>query len=194
VVTWGDGDYNSLGSGTLGDNSGASIKAQVFAADGAKIGTEFLVNASTYGHQIDPQIAALSNGGFVVSWSDMGGDVSGTAYAIRAQVFAADGTKIGEEALVDIDNQANSAITTALSNGTFVVSRSTYSFSMALNSERLPSHRGAGNGPSPNHSKTITRSPGKNFASLTAALTSPPGRRQTTNNSLGRRRCAYQLG
>ena len=121
VVTWGDGDYNSPGSGTLGDSSGASIKAQVFAADGTKIGTEFLVNASTYGHQIDPQIAALSNGDFVVSWSDLGGDVSGTGYAIRAQVFTADGTKIGEELVVDIGNQANSAEITALPNGTFVV-------------------------------------------------------------------------
>ena len=57
----------------------------------------------------------------MVSWSDLGGDVSGTGYAIRAQVFTADGTKIGEELVVDIGNQANSAEITALPNGTFVV-------------------------------------------------------------------------
>ena len=47
-----------------------------------------------------PQITALSNGGFVVTWQDPSqgvggatGDSSGTA--VKAQVFAADGTRVG---------------------------------------------------------------------------------------------------
>ena len=41
VITWYDN------SGTLGDSSGTSIKAQIFDATGAAVGTEFLVNTET---------------------------------------------------------------------------------------------------------------------------------------------------
>ena len=64
VVTWTDS------SGTLGDADGASIKAQVFGADGAKIGSEFLVNTATASDQYNPTITGLSNGRFVVTWYD----------------------------------------------------------------------------------------------------------------------------
>lgn len=45
VVTWTDA------SGTYGDDSATSIKAQVYGADGAPIGGEFLVNTDTVGLQ-----------------------------------------------------------------------------------------------------------------------------------------------
>lgn len=49
VVTWQDGlaGYNGSGSSSLGDTSGSSVKAQVYAADGSKVGGEFLVNTQT---------------------------------------------------------------------------------------------------------------------------------------------------
>ena len=63
------------------------------------------------------QITALSNGGFVVTWQDDShgvggatGDSSGTA--VKAQVFAADGTRVGSELLVNTAtarHQSNSA-------------------------------------------------------------------------------------
>jgi autotransporter passenger strand-loop-strand repeat protein len=119
VVTWYDF------SGSLGDNSGTSIKAQVFTADGTKVGSEFLVNTQTAGFQQHPTITGLSNGGFVVSWEDTSGtlgDSSGTS--IKAQVFAADGTKVGSEFLVNTSaaNVQTSPAITGLSNGGFVVS------------------------------------------------------------------------
>ena len=64
VVTWWDE------SDTLGDNSISSIKAQVFEADGTKVGSEFLVNTQTANDQILPTITGLVNGGFVVTWAD----------------------------------------------------------------------------------------------------------------------------
>ncbi|MGO4706000.1 cadherin domain-containing protein [Microvirga sp. 2MCAF38] len=80
VVTWVDS------SATGGDTSGTSIRAQVFYADGRKYGTELLVNTSTAGDQIDPQISAFQDGRFAISWTDKAGDASG-ASIIRSQIF-----------------------------------------------------------------------------------------------------------
>ncbi|MDB5676564.1 MAG: hypothetical protein JWM65_3546, partial [Sphingomonas bacterium] len=126
VVTWID---NSLGvGGATGDTSSSAIKAQVYAADGSRIGSELLVNTATAGAQNAEQITALSNGGFVVTWTDASagvggatGDTSGTA--IKAQVYAADGSRVGTELLVNTatNNDQNAEQITALSNGGFVV-------------------------------------------------------------------------
>ncbi|MCP3401461.1 hypothetical protein [Bradyrhizobium sp. CCGB20] len=118
VVTWEDL------SGTLGDSDATSIKAQIFAADGSKVGSEFMVNTATTSDQLKPTISALPNGGFVVTWYDfskVGGDSSGSG--IKAQIYAADGSKVGGEFLVNTTT-VNSQFTptvTALSNGDFVV-------------------------------------------------------------------------
>lgn len=123
VVTWQDGYSGGAGSGTLGDSSRASVKGQVFAADGSKVGTEFLVNTQTAGDQSTPVVTALGSG-FVITWVDKSGtlgDSSGTS--VKAQVFAADGTKIGSEFLVNTqtaNDQTHLAIS-SLGNGAFVV-------------------------------------------------------------------------
>ena len=96
MVTWRDD------SETLGDESMASVKAQIFDASGGKIGTEFLVNTETAGNQYFPNISALANGGFLVTWQDnshTSGDTSG--YAVKAQLFDAEGDKVGGEFLVN---------------------------------------------------------------------------------------------
>ncbi len=68
VVTWTD---NSQGvGGTTGDSSSSAVKAQVFAANGTRVGSEILVNTATASTQNNQQITALSNGGFVVTWED----------------------------------------------------------------------------------------------------------------------------
>ncbi|MBR1121079.1 VCBS repeat-containing protein [Bradyrhizobium lablabi] len=126
VVTW--TDYSMGVGGTGGDTSSSAVKAQVFAAGGTKVGSEILVNTATASDQDNPQITALSNGGFVVTWSDLsqgvggtGGDASG--YAVKAQVFAAGGTKVGSEILVNTSTASHQsgAQITSLSNGGFVV-------------------------------------------------------------------------
>jgi hypothetical protein len=104
------------------------VKAQVFAAGGTPVGAEIRVNTATAGDQAQPQITALSNGGFVVTWYDRSLGVGGaggdtTDYAIKAQVFAAGGAPVGAEIRVNTataDTQFNPEIT-ALSNGYFVV-------------------------------------------------------------------------
>jgi hypothetical protein len=119
IVTWVDL------SGTLGDDDGSSIKAQIYDAAGTRVGTEFLVNSQIAGDQSNPVVTALANGGFVVSWKDLGGtlgDANGSS--IKAQVFSAAGVKLGEELRVNtevLDDQLNPVIT-SLSSGGFVVS------------------------------------------------------------------------
>jgi hypothetical protein len=63
-----------------------------------KIGGEFLVDTPAQSDQRDPTIASLSDGGFVVTWSDgsgQGGDSFG--YSVKAQMFDAWGAKVGNE-------------------------------------------------------------------------------------------------
>ncbi|SCB51338.1 hypothetical protein GA0061099_101720 [Bradyrhizobium yuanmingense] len=118
VVAWSDG------SGSDGDTSLQAIRAQVFNADGSKSGGQFLVNSTTTGYQLDEAIAELSDGRFVITWTDgsaTGGDTS--SWAVRAQVFNADGSKSGTAFLVNTATtsfQYNPAVG-ALNDGRFVI-------------------------------------------------------------------------
>ena len=103
AVTWRDE------SDTLGDTSVSSVKGQIFDASGAKVGGEFLANTQTLGEQKYPAIGGLAGGGLVVVWRDASGtlgDASGTS--IKAQVFDADGAKVGSEFLVNTETEISS--------------------------------------------------------------------------------------
>jgi Ca2+-binding RTX toxin-like protein len=101
-----------------GDGSGRSIKAQIYNAAGAQVGTEFVANAGTAGNQSNPAGAALPGGGFVLAWTDVtnSGDVA-------AQRFDAAGTRIGEQILVNttLANAQYRPAVAALADGRFVV-------------------------------------------------------------------------
>jgi RTX calcium-binding nonapeptide repeat (4 copies) len=118
VVVWEDSSVSG------GDTSSTAVRAQVFNANGGKIGSEFLVNTTTSSAQDTPSIATLADGRFVVAWTDdstSGGDTF--FLAVRAQVFNADGSKSGAEFLVNTttaSNQDKPSIT-ALADGRFVV-------------------------------------------------------------------------
>ena len=75
MVTW--QDVSAGVGGATGDSSSSAVKAQVFAADGTRVGSELLVNTATASGQDSPQITALSNGGFVVTWEDYSLGVGG---------------------------------------------------------------------------------------------------------------------
>jgi len=100
-----------------------SIRAQIFAADGSKVGESFRANTDPAGYQSQPAITALSSGGFVVSWSDSGpvlGDPAGSG--IKAQVFQADGTKLGTDFFINTTSTGDqyAPALAALDNGAFV--------------------------------------------------------------------------
>lgn len=112
-------DLSKLG----GDSSGSSIKAQVIDAAGAKIGAEFLVNIAVLGSQVQPSIAALDGGGFVVAWAD-DRNANGLNEYVKAQRFTAAGVKVGAELTVTTDPSLAyiQPKVAALDGGGFVVS------------------------------------------------------------------------
>ena len=123
VVAW--ADYSL----TAGDTSSGAIRGQMFGVDGARSGPEFLINTTTAGAQFSPTITALSDGRFVVAWTDAsqtGGDTSGDA--IRGQIFSAGGAASGGQFLINSytpGDQSDPSIA-ALANGGFVVAWSHY--------------------------------------------------------------------
>lgn len=124
VVSWHDS------SGIGGDNSKDAVKAQLFDAGGAKVGSEFLVNTQTIGNQQQEAITALPGGGFVIAWADAslrGGDPDN--YGIKLQIFDASGAKVGGELLANTTTQGAQIAPSlsALPSGDFVVSWSDYS-------------------------------------------------------------------
>ncbi|MGF6198149.1 beta strand repeat-containing protein [Pseudomonas laurylsulfatiphila] len=118
VVTWqsapDDGDGNDE------TDAPGDIYAQLFNAAGVKVGAETLVNTTTTGNQEEPNVTAMMNGGYLVTWAGQGiGDANG----IFSQLFNASGVKVGTETRINTtttDNQLFSQVT-ALADGGYVV-------------------------------------------------------------------------
>src|SRR5688500_7482326 len=89
-----------------------------------RVGAEILVNTQTSGSQAIPNIALLTDGGFVIVWTDasaLGADTSGSG--IKAQRFDADGNKVGDEFLVNTTTAASQSLAAVatLESGRYVV-------------------------------------------------------------------------
>ncbi|GIT86743.1 S-layer family protein [Roseobacter sp. OBYS 0001] len=112
VVVWDDD------SGVDGSSTG--IQMQRFDANGVAIGGETLVNETTVNAQFDPYIIALDTGGWVVAWSDNGGN-DGSGTGVFGQIYAADGSRIdGEFQLnTEFSSTQSEARLVALPNGGF---------------------------------------------------------------------------
>jgi VCBS repeat-containing protein len=119
VVTWGS-------VVTVGEEE---IIGQRFDAGGARVGSEFQVNTTTSNPQQSPSMAALADGGFVVTWSSASLiGVGAYEYNIVGQRFAGFdvvGTPIpvGNEFIIntETDNDQVFSSVTALDDGGFVV-------------------------------------------------------------------------
>lgn len=78
---------------------------------------------TTFTHAAGPQIAALTGGGFAITWSEIA-HADSAGFGIKAQAFSAVGAALGAELLVNTTvrgNQSDPSIT-GLANGNFVVS------------------------------------------------------------------------
>jgi len=88
IAALSNGDFVVVGrddSGTLGDSSNSAVAAEVFAPDGSVLQNRFLVNTTTAGYQMFPDVTALQNGGFVVTWQD---NSAGTnSPTVKAQIY-----------------------------------------------------------------------------------------------------------
>ncbi|MEJ0040526.1 MAG: tandem-95 repeat protein [Gammaproteobacteria bacterium] len=119
VAVLANGSFVVSWTGRDGDNDSQGVFAQRYDADGVKIGEEFRVNGVAEGNQSQASIAALNDGGYVVTWT--GQDESGTG--IYSQRYDASGCAIGKNELVNT-NETNEQVdpaVTALATGGFVV-------------------------------------------------------------------------
>jgi hypothetical protein len=115
VVTWSDADPAG------GDGNNSSIKMQLYDASGNRVGGEVLVNTTTAGSQFGSDVTRLSDGSFVIAWTD-GSGANGTGQDIRFRRFEADGTAIDptDRVAVGAGNQQEPSVV-ALAGGGFAV-------------------------------------------------------------------------
>ncbi len=90
-----EGDYVATWASALQDGSGSGIYARRFDKLGVAQGTEFRVNTTNSGDQLDPAVAMDAFGNFMITWVSVGQDGSGSG--IYAQRFSGNGTPLGSE-------------------------------------------------------------------------------------------------
>lgn len=126
VATLADGDFVVTWQSQDQDGSGYGVYQQRFHADGATQGAERRVNKAVSSDQDTADVAALSSGGYVVTWQSEGQDGSGGG--IFSQVFDDSGSRLGKE--FRVNRHANSdqvdCSVTGLSDGRFVVTWQSY--------------------------------------------------------------------
>ena len=116
------GSYVVVWSSRNQDGNGRGIFAQRYGPGGVPLGGEFRVNQTTADNQDEPSVAMDANGNFVITWSSRNQDGSGKG--VYARRFAANGTALGGEFLVNqttADNQDQPAVAVA-PDGHFVIS------------------------------------------------------------------------
>jgi Ca2+-binding RTX toxin-like protein len=121
VSTLADGGWIVTWTSSKGDGRGEGIFQQRYDEEGHTVGVEVQVNSYTSRDQSDCAVGALSDGGWVVTWTSFGQDGSG--YGIYSQRYDADGNADGGETLVNTSTkgyQSRSSLT-ALADGGWVV-------------------------------------------------------------------------
>lgn len=104
--------------------NGKDVLARIYDANGVAQTAAFAVNATTAGAQTEPAVTTLSDGTFVISWTDASGtlgDSAGTSIHLRR--YTAAGTPLGDEIRVNTDvigDQTDSAL--AAANGNLAIS------------------------------------------------------------------------
>ena len=102
------------------DGNSVDVFAQLFDANGGRVGGPFRVNSYANSDQYEPATTALADGGFVISWSSNGQDGSG--YGVYAQRYDGAGVAVGGEFRLNQvtgNNQSASAVA-ARADGGFV--------------------------------------------------------------------------
>ncbi|HTU10368.1 MAG TPA: tandem-95 repeat protein, partial [Allosphingosinicella sp.] len=118
VAALNGGDYVVVWAGT--DASGAGIFARRYDGNGVALDAgDVQINNTTAGNQTLPSIAALGNGGYVVSWEAADGNGTG----IYARLYNANGSPATNEFLVNsvVANDQSDASVIGLPGGNFVV-------------------------------------------------------------------------
>ena len=100
IIALNNGGYLVAWSSYLQDNDGWGIYTQRFDAAGTKLGVETQVNTTTAGMQIDPKVAKLRDGGYVVLWLNPENYHSGNPGSLYVRRYNFGGVPEGSETLV----------------------------------------------------------------------------------------------
>jgi Ca2+-binding RTX toxin-like protein len=115
VVTW-------TGTQVVNGVSSSAVYARKFGLSGTPLGAEQVVHQYAPGSQSDSAVTVLSNGRFVVTWTDTGGR-DGEGGGVYGRLFSIGGIAIGDDFLVNTvtANSQDYSSVTALANGGFAV-------------------------------------------------------------------------
>lgn len=137
VVTWHSSSGGVSGNDIYGrrfDASGNPVQRE--DENGNIVNNEFLINTETWNHQETPDITALADGGFLVTWMSLGHDMSDRG--IYGQRFDSLGNAVqrddGNDGLEnnefqidsDVNNSQLTPVIAALADGGFVVAWESY--------------------------------------------------------------------
>jgi hypothetical protein len=116
------GGYVVIWNSSQQDGSGSGIYGQQYDAAGSTVGSEFIVNTTTYHNQSGTEVTSLTDGGYVVSWSSY--DQDGSNEGIYIQRYDASGNTVGSETQVNTTTSSSQwqAAITGLNDGGYVVS------------------------------------------------------------------------
>lgn len=124
------------------DSSDATIKGQIFQANGNKSGGEFVVNTPTPpGANTDRQLPTIANSGqgLTVAWIELAFNTPGPRPHVKLQRFNQDGQKTGPEIQVsttDVDPDNRPAITGMIDGG-FVVTWADFRLDQRIRAQRF---------------------------------------------------------
>ncbi|PVE20484.1 hypothetical protein DC522_32055 [Microvirga sp. KLBC 81] len=106
-----------------GDISGSGVHVRAFDPNGTAY-PETQVNVSTIGNQADTSIAALLQGGYIVTWTDRGDARAGDPWLVKARFLDSTGVPTGPEIVVNTTTSGVSSVessVTVLANGNIAV-------------------------------------------------------------------------
>ena len=101
--------FDELGQGV------SATKAHIFDAKGNPVADDFFMSNTDFAPQINPDVASLNDGGFVVGWERL---TSAFDHDIHAKVFNADGSSRADVIIAAAsNNETNPALTSLANNG-----------------------------------------------------------------------------
>ena len=126
IATLVDGGFVIVWNSKYQDGDDYGIYAQQYDASSNKVNQEFLVNDATIGYQYWPDITALDNGGYVITWRSEEGEILKSD--IYAKVFNSNGVAQTNEFKVNTytEHYQSAPSIATLSNGDFIITWHSY--------------------------------------------------------------------
>ena len=128
IAALSDGGYLVVWQSMGQDGSGGGIYARRYDASGAPLGGEMPVNTTTADIQERPFVAALANGGYLVTWTSFGQDGSGSGVFAQRYgngLFATEQTALdlkGTISVADVDaDPADVTVTLSVDYGIITI-------------------------------------------------------------------------